>query len=369
MSIRVIGKTEMEHILNGAAFFSSGGGGPRRMAERMLVDLLKRAPGVSLQTLDSVDPEGLYAVTAYLGAPDAGASEQKYEAPTNAVRRLEQELGQSLSGVVPVEIGAVSCFAPMSVAARLDIPVIDCDGAGRSVPEMTMLTYAVHRDHIAPVVMATEPEKADAGQCVVLDVADATQAEQLARPIVSSKTFGNMGGLALWAMTGRELQRAAIAGTLSWAQDLGARLEHKSGDPVPVILDFLQATGALLFRGRVTKKEQTTAGGFDCGLIELMGEGGAQVVIYNQNESLLAWRRNGAAPLIMSPDLMCYVTPRGRGVSNSDLVIGEEVALIGVEARPELKAPKIVHAFKELLRNVGYQGPYVPFDAQAHARA
>lgn len=372
MSIRTLGEAEMDHILNGAAFFSSGGGGPRRMAERMLADVRRRVDHVSLQTLASVEPEGVYAVTAYLGAPEAGAEEQTYEAPTNAVRRLEGTLGKKLSGVVPVEIGAVSCSAPMTVAARLGIPVIDCDGAGRSVPEMTMLTYAVRCGHIAPVVMATEHAKDVEGQSVVLHLADAAQAEEMARPIVSSATFGNLGGLALWAMTGAELRGAAVGGTVSWAQHLGAALERareERRDPVPVILEFLQGTGALLFRGRVTKVQQTTAGGFDCGLIEIMGEGGERVVIYNQNESLIAWRKDRSAPLIMSPDLMCYVTPRGRGMSNADLVTGEELALIGVEARPDLKAPEIVRAFQELLGDIGYQGPYAPFDARAHARA
>lgn len=366
MTDRVIGKREMEDLLNGAAFFSSGGGGPRDMAERMLADVVESRAPISLQALDSVDPKGIYAVTAYLGAPAAGAAEQTFEAPTNAVRRLELVLRNKLSGIVPVEVGAVSCFAPITVAARLGIPVIDGDGAGRSVPEMTMLTYAVECSHIAPVVMATEHDKAEQGHSVVLHVADAGQAEELARPIVASATFGNVGGLALWAMTGEQLQRSAIGGTLTEAMSFGAALRQarESGqDPVSVVLGLLKGTGALLLRGRVVKMEQQTSGGFDCGLIELEPDGGGPLVsLYNQNESLIAWRADRSSPLLMGPDLLCYVTPDGRGMSNPDLVVGQEVALIGVKARGELAVPKIVSAFLELLRGIGYRGPYVPFD-------
>lgn len=369
MDTQALEVRDLEDLLNGAAFLSSGGGGPRRMAERMLADVVRRRRPIPFQALSEVEPEGTYAVIAYLGAPEAGEAEQTFEGPTNAVRTIERALGKKLAGVVPVEIGAVSSFAPITVAARLGIPVVDCDGAGRAVPEMTMTTYAIRAPSIAPVVMATEHPETERGQSVVFYVDDAGQAEELARPIVSSATFGNLGGLALWAMAGKDLQGAAIGGTQSWARDLGAALRRSRDerrDPVTVVLDYLQGGAALLCRGRVASIQQQTAGGFDCGLIELAGEGEVdRVWIYSQNESLLAWRSDRSSPLLMSPDLLCYLTPHGLGVSNADLAQGQEVALIGAVARPELRSPRILAAFLDLLRGLGYRGPYVPFDPSA----
>ena len=65
----------------------------------------------------------------------------------------------------------------------------------------------------------------------------------------------------------------------------------------------------------------------------------------------------------MAPDLICYLTPDSVLLTNADrLKIGDELALIGLKARPQLRQDSILQAFLRLLKQLGYDGPYLPIE-------
>ena len=128
---------------------------------------------------------------------------------------------------------------------------------------------------------------------------------------------------------------------------------------------LLGQRGKLLFTGQVEQITIETRGGFDFGKTVLRSKEGAQVWIYSQNENMLAWRDDVDAPAAMSPDLLCYLTPDGQPLSNSDLQLGQSVALIGVQAHSAMRHATIVNAFLTLFKQLGYAGPYVPLKIES----
>jgi len=169
-------------------------------------------------------------------------------------------------------------------------------------------------------------------------------------------------------MNGSTLRRSAIVGTLQQAQSLGAVLrwarEH-GADPGQAILSHLENRGKLLFTGEVVRITTQTIGGFDFFTVVLQNDDGAQVWIYSQNENMLAWRDDDYAPIAMSPDLICYLTPDGQPLSNTDLRQGEWVSVIGVQARPEMREEVFVKAFLTIFKRLGYPGPYVSIEKRS----
>lgn len=359
--MRTLGSQDLENIVNGACFLGCGGGGPLGTALDMLQTILSLTDKITVLDVTEVGAEETFVVTAYIGSATAAVhTTLKHISPTDACERLAQAIGRPLAGVIPAEIGAVNSLAPMTVAARLDIPIIDADGAGRAVPEIMLTTYASQQIPISPVVVANE-----VAEQVLLYVQDAVAAERLVRSIVASPPFGGIGGLALWAMNGNLLRTSAIAGTLQYTQSLGAALrwacEH-GADPVQAILNYFGGSGKLLFVGEVACITTQTTGGFDFFTVVLKNDEGAQVWIYSQNENMLAWRNDDYTPIAMSPDLICYLTPDGQPLSNADLRQGQWVGVIGVQARPELRQSFIVNAFLTIFKRLGYAGPYVPIE-------
>ena len=52
------------------------------------------------------------------------------------------------AAIFPAEIGGMNALGPLTVAARLNIPVIDCDGMGRAFPKL---------QHFAPFMYGLDP--------------------------------------------------------------------------------------------------------------------------------------------------------------------------------------------------------------------
>jgi uncharacterized protein len=359
--MRTLDSQDLEDIINGACFLGCGGGGPLSTAQDMLETILSLTDKITVLDAAEADADDTFVVTAYIGSATAAVNTAfKHLAPTDACQRLVQAINRPLAGVLPAEVGAVNSLAPMTVAARMNIPVIDADGAGRAVPEIMLTTYASRQIPISPVVVANEK-----AEQVLLYVQDAVAAERLVRPIVASPPYGGIGGLALWAMNGAILRKSAITGTLQHVQSLGAVLrwarEHRN-DPVQAILSYLGDSGKVLFMGEIVRITTQSSGGFDFATVVLRNDNGAQVWIYSQNENMLAWWEDNQAPIAMSPDLICYITPEGQPLSNADLRQGQWVCVMSVQARPEMRHPFIVNAFLTIFKRLGYAGPYVPIE-------
>ena len=264
-----LGKTELEDILNGAAFLASGGGGSRKMGQDLIEEILRYAEVVVLMDVMEVGADEWGAVVAGIGAPNASQDSQTRtygvrssifkalhgieQSPLQAFELLEQTLAKKFSYTLSVETGTANIFIAMLVAAYKQIPIVDCDGAGRSVPELSMTTYASTDINVSPCPLVSEK---DNNLKSVLYAKTSSDMESLIRPIISTEQFGQQGGLATYALDGQTMhdKQSVIPGTISLAWRLGATLREareQGEDPVEAALAFFQGSAFELFRGEI----------------------------------------------------------------------------------------------------------------------
>lgn len=351
---------DVADIINGAAFLGAGGGGPRDMANLLRQQIMS---GKSVVLLDEggLQDDAWYAVVAFMGSPQDGSKvTQPFHSPTLALQALSKQTGHNFTAILPVEIGAVNSLTPLLVSSELGIPVLDCDGAGRAVPELMMLTFA-SLPNIAqrPFFIVAESGESAAGQ-----VKSTSDAEDLCRGILSTTAFGGISALSIWPMTGKEVRSTGIFGGIRRAQSLGAALRNakaQGNSPLTTALTWLNGTGTLLFSGTVRSVTTTIVNSLDFGTVVIEGADGVQFVIITQNENMFCWRSDTGSPVLMSPDALCYLGADGSGLSNVEVKVGLNLYVIGVQALAPMRSPAIVKAFLNAFRPLGYGGSYLPF--------
>lgn len=357
-------ETDLRHILDGACILGCGGGGPYELGKTLLEQVIKKGV-VYLADPGDVPDSAWMAVSAGVGSPLAAAQGFPFDVATIAFQQLEKLLAKQqpapLSFVLPGETGAGNSIVPMTVAVSRNLPLVDADGARRAIPLLETDTYAAQHIPISPVVLA------NATQTVSFDAPSPGVAQTVMDGIIDGGAFHEDAGIAFWAMNGATMKKAVVKNSVSFARELGQTLAagRLKGNPVQAVTNKLG--GEVLFRGTidVTGVQQQTRGGFDFGAIPIKSKTG-RVTIYTQNENLICWSEKSAQPLIMAPDLICYLTVEGQPFTNADLDLakGHEIVVIGASCVPEMRLPYIVKSFLGLLGQLGYAGPYVPFEAR-----
>jgi uncharacterized protein len=359
----------LQDIVTGSCILGSGGGGPLTLGKAMAEMLAEPgAPPVQVVPADGVADDASMAISAAFGSPDAagGANPSGLAAVAlGAYDTLAQATGTSFTHVVLGEIGAGNSLIPMLVAQEKNLPVVDASGAPRAMPLLANCVLADPSSGVPVSPLAFSNGK----QSFTATAPNAELADPMLRGIVSQAgLFPEFGGLALWRLDGSSMKSRMLAGTLSRAQQLGEVLRTApEGEKVEAVRAFLH--GTLLFVGNHIEAQEQTGGGFDVNVITLHGlDHGPGLVIYGENENLIAWRTDRSTPLAMAPDLICYVTEDGTTFSNAtpDITkVGKttKVAVIGVPAERLGYATEWVRrSFAPLLRQLGYPGKYVPLE-------
>ncbi len=355
-------KDQLRSVAWGACFLASGGGGALLNAEQFL-QVLPDEWSVDVIDATEAAPDKIAAVIAYIGAPTAIGSVSKPVAALNAFDELnalcQESQQQSISYLVPVEIGAISTLVACIVASAKGIPVVDADGAGRAVPALTMLTLSSLNPN--PLVLASS-----SGIDVNLKTKSVSIAEDLSLSVISSPSFGYVAGLGIWPMQASAFDQVLpIRGTLSLCNQLGDILRHAQ-TPVPAARKLIDANGYtsyILAQGRVTKASSQIEGSLDVGEIVIQTQSGDTVTVLSTNENLIAWSSKRNTPLVIGPDLACYVSAAGQPYSNADFVpskLPDDLFLIGAAAPKPLLEKPILTSFQSYIANVGYAGAYVP---------
>jgi DUF917 family protein len=256
--------------------------------------------------------------------------------------------------------------------------VVDGDGCGRAVPQLVNTTYSgAPALLVSPCVLGNQATDKTQVQTTVLNVSTTEQAETLARGVVTAD-FGSIAGLAAWpslASNQFALSGSYIEGTLSQAWILGQYMVESGPLTTAEVANCIQGisgrTATVIATGLyITQVSQTTAGGFDTGIVRLDNAPAGQpstatYYLYNTNESLLLYSSAASSPVAIAPDSICYYSEStGRGFSNAadDLApyLGttQQVSLLTVAALPQLcQAAGVMEAFAALLLKIGYGGP------------
>lgn len=372
---------DLEKIATGAAIIGSGGGGSYDDALDVIEQMRTAVPGFkAIVETDFDDSKGSAMVLAMEGSPNAGSTLNYSDimtAITNTQAVQVQQFGKTTNYVIPVEVGALNSLIPLLAAgAGLYPKVIDGDGAGRAVPQLTDLIFGVTGNaplSCGPGMLANA--SATDIQTAVLNGNNAAEVEDLTRGVVSD-SFGSLAGLAAWcSLPNGGYNGNFIKGTMGTAWSLGDYLLSASTPPstadVAAKITSLtgQPTQVLLANGKLVDVSETTSGGFDAGVATLTGTDQktgtpATFTIYNLNENLLCFSDQQTAPVGVAPDLiMFYSETTGFGFSNAQndlekyLNTGSSVSLIRMKAYPQMYATKpVMDSWTSLLRDIGFAG-------------
>ncbi|HOP24614.1 MAG TPA: DUF917 domain-containing protein [Defluviitoga sp.] len=347
----------IEDIAVGATILGTGGGGDPYIGKLMALQAIEEYGPVSLIDVDEVPDDALVVPSAMMGAPTVLVEKiPNGEEPFKAFELLKNHMGKDIFGTISIEAGGLNSMIPLALAARLGLPVVDADGMGRAFPELQMVTFTIYGVSSTPLALCDEK-----GNNVLLNTITNKWSERLAR--VLTVEMGGSTMLAIYPMTGKQLKKGAVRGTMSLAESLGraireSKLNHV--DPLDKILEI--TNGYLLFKGKITDVLRKTTGGFARGkaIFEGIDEYRDKTMeLEFQNENLVA-QVNGQI-LASVPDLISVIDPdTGKPITTEMLRYGYRGVVIGIPCNEKWRTEEGLKLVGP--RYFGYDIDYIPIE-------
>lgn len=350
----------------------TGGGGRPEAGVSALEPLVKEGKVLTWQALESISDDALFCALSGLGsiAPTQPMSvvervgkgypaEQTSEQPmVRAVRALEQLVGKKVEGIYPIELGAGNSPTPLAAAVALGLPMVDCDCAGRAIPEMSQSSVAragipfapaAFADHWGTVLTVSECHSVFLGERLGKSISTVTKAADMRAQCAR----------AAFLVNGATLKKVALPGGQTRALSIGRAicLARKSGaDPVQAACEAFG--GRIAFVGKLVKKEWETREGYMFGELHIVNESEPEAVrIWLKNENHIVWR--GRRVLYTSPDLISVVDARtAEPYTNTNLPEGIEVAVLVAPAPQVLRSAEALKILGP--SHYGFDVPYIP---------
>ncbi|MDH4208248.1 MAG: DUF917 domain-containing protein, partial [Anaerolineae bacterium] len=304
---------DCEDFIIGCLFLGTGGGGSPEEGRRVLKAALE--DGINSEWVDASEiADDVWTVTPYgMGsiAPLSPETQQEIErlglvnrygdaAMAEVVKEFGDYLGKPIGCLVAAEIGAGNSPVALVTGARLGIPVVDGDYAGRAVPEEMQATTYLHGKNTWPTASID-----DWGNVVIVKYAVSSHMFERIGKMLAVAAYGGttMAGTPL---LGREMKEVLVHGTLTKCLAIGQamRKARRNGeDPIDAGLEV--AGGWRLFEGVVTGKDWEDRDGYMYGTNHIKGAGayeGQTLDVWFKNENHVSWL-NGK-PWVCSPDLV-----------------------------------------------------------------
>jgi len=357
---------DVETVAVGAAVLGAGGGGNAYLATLALRRALGSEGSVPVLAVDDLNPDSMGCAIGGMGAPTVGI--ERLDATgeaAGAVRALEAYLGRRFDWIAIGEIGGGNAIVPIQCAFDLGLPVVDADPMGRAFPELQMDTFMI--GGVDPSPLAVYDGK---GGGAVLTVPDPITAERYARALTWA--MGGSTSLALPVLTGDEVRRLAIPGTLSLCARIGrAVLGAVAGHADPVAAIATVVPGAHpLFTGKVVDIARHTGAGFARGELVVDGLGddrGKRLTIAFQNEFLSARVAGEARARVTVPDIISLLDAESGQVVSTELIrYGLRLHVVALPAARELRTAQALRVVGPAA--FGYDDPYVPLPGELLGR-
>lgn len=350
-----LNQEELKDVVRGACFLASGGGGAYETGMQIAACFEPSYYGCSevkvltVEEAKAMTTAKYGVVTAIMGAPERMKEIKNAGMTVKAVEKLAELYGidvKEIGCIVPAEIGALSSVIACVTAAKMGIPVLNGDGAGRAVPVLNMTSFAIKGVSVNPTVLVGSND-----DYVALDISGAAQysassaIESLARPILDMPEFGGMAALAIWLIDLQKIDEiVTIRGTLTKCKTLGKTIretleeaQETGNEPsIENVLHTLQDVDykpSFVCYGTLREATTETSGGFDNGVVKIDVDSERQLKIIFQNESLLLWDSEKPAPIVVAPDLISYVIipkekPVGQWIYTNGDIIGPDGKLL-----------------------------------------
>lgn len=215
LDVTSIGPSEIEEIALGAAVLGTGGGGDPFIGKLLALDAVVKYGPVEMIQPDEVDDEGLVIPPALMGAPTVMVEKiPNGEESVGTLRALENKLQRKAVAITPIEQGGLNSQIPIAVSAKVGLPMTDCDSMGRAFPELQMTSFHLHGIKATPMVLGDEK-----GNFILLETIDNVWTERLAR--TATVQMGGSALIAIYPLTGAQLKKACVKGTVSLSMKIG----------------------------------------------------------------------------------------------------------------------------------------------------
>lgn len=358
-SLRKLSSQDLVDLVNGAAIFSAGGGGDPEVGYRIVDKLTSDGYTVSLVPPSEVSDNAKVANFACVGATTS--VDYDSNAAVKTLKALEEYMGFSSYATIPVELGGFNTLAAVDVAARCEVPVVDADGAGRSVPEVHLKVYTIDHIPLTPMVVADTRAKNIA---IVKETMDSKAAERIARVLAAE--WNHSAYTARRVLTGTQAKTSPIQLSLSKAMKVG-KLLREAVDPIQAVLR--DTYGFKLFEGKVDQAKRKTETGFTFVNITLQGTreyAGSKLEFKAKNEVLVAYRDKRLAAI--APDIITPVDAEtGRCITAEKIERGDKLAVLGLPAPQKWKTSTGLELWKDVLERSTILDGYVPLEQLARA--
>lgn len=323
---------DVNNIALGAALLGTGGGGNVRLGGLKLRHTLRQGAAVEVVSPDEIDDDDVGVAISGMGVPTIDVEKvPQGDEGTHAVRAVEQYLNRRFGFLVVGQVGGANALEALYVGAKMGLPVVDADPMGRAFPELEMDTFMINGVPAHPLGLAD----AHGTVAVLGDLTDPFRAERYARALTIA--MGGSTALAMPVLTGSQMKRFGVLGSLTLARHLGG-LMQKCPNLESLVGDLRGAGHAvhLLAQGKIADLERKTQGGFARGKIVLQ-DGALTHAVLLQNEFLVLL--DGREQVVASvPDLITMVDREsGRPISTDQLRYGMRVAALGFPAPDQMK--------------------------------
>ncbi|MDW7662635.1 MAG: DUF917 domain-containing protein [Bacillota bacterium] len=365
-------ETDIIDFVRGCTLYGTGGGGLSENGIESLLSELKAGKKIGWIDVEDIDDDAVTVCSFLMGSiaphtPEVkkemagfGLTESKYtekERIAESMKELSKYSGEKIDIVVPLELGGAA--TPGGIAAGLvnGIPAVDGDYTGRAIPEIQQTTPYLNDIPLWPLSVVDE----FGNTSLVKNAINYRMIERIGKQI-SAASYGLTGDSG-FLMTGKEMKKAIIPGTLTECYELGKMIRetYEAGeDPVQKIADELG--GWILIKGIVTGKETEDKLGYYWGTHTVEGSGefsGQTAKIWFKNENHIVW--NNDKVIATSPDIITVVNSKdGEPITNPKLEVGHEVAVLGFKARSMFRTEKGVDILGP--KYFGFDIEYVPIE-------
>ena len=330
--MRKIGISEIEDIALGAALLGAGGGGDPYVGKLVAIGAVQECGPVTLLDPDEVPDDALVVPIAMMGAPTVLAEKaiggNEYKTLNDIVSTF---YGKPIFAFMPIEAGGVNSMLPIAAAARLGLPLVDCDGMGRAFPELQMVTFTIGGASATPMALVDEK----GNSCIFRTITN-KWTEEMARAV--TMVCGGSVSVSLFTCEGKFMKQYGVKGIVTRSERLGSAIRRvkETTDKTPEE-EFLSITeGIKLFKGKISDVRREVRAGFNFGKVILDGIGeykGLSAYVEFQNENLTAVVNDTI--LATTPDLICLVdTETFTPVPTDALKYGKRVMVVGLKCFP-----------------------------------
>lgn len=246
-------------------------------------------------------------------------------AATNLLLKQSKE-SITLSAIIPYEIGRAATASAVATAAWLDVPVLDADFVGRSVPEATQMLPALYGLDLCP----TAGSDAFGNETIIQKTLNRHITERIGK-FIASASFGLIGQATLLRKV-KELRPFMLEKTLSKALAIGKALRMHYGKQNEIKIELAKLLKSqMIFQGVISKFNGYEKDGYYVGDIFIQGHDeyqNSELKIWFKNENHIAWL-NGNVRLT-SPELISILNKEtGMPYINNQLKSGLNVCVYG----------------------------------------